>query len=74
METISIQITNPLARNLISNLEELKLIKILSKDEIDEKFLNTLKKIRAKKSKFTMEEIIQEVDEVRANLQNENNI
>jgi len=73
MERLSIELTNPLAKNLLNDLETLNLIKIVS-DDVDERFLKTLIKLKTKQNDISMEEIIKEVDEVRQIRYNENNI
>jgi uncharacterized protein YwgA len=73
MERLSIELTNPLAKNLLNDLETLNLIKIVS-DDVDERFLKTLAKLKTKQNDISMEEIIKEVDEVRQIRYNENNI
>ncbi len=73
MERLSIELTNPLAKNLLNDLETLNLIKIVS-DDVDERFLKTLAKLKTKKNDISVEEIIKEVDVVRQKRYNENNI
>ncbi len=73
MERLSIELTNPLAKNLLNDLETLNLIKIVS-DDVDERFLQTLAKLKTKKNDISVEEIIKEVDVVRQKRYNENNI
>lgn len=64
METIRIDILNPKAKNLLKNLADLNLIKIKKKKKSD--FSELLKKLRTKsKDEISIDEITQEVEEVR---------
>lgn len=64
MSTISIEILNPKAKKLLQNLEELKLIAI--KDNKQNSFIATVKKIRNKKATISLAEITKEVEAVRS--------
>ena len=63
MSTMNIEILNPKAKKLLQNLADLKLIAI--KDESQDAFMATVKKLRAKKSKISIDEITKEVEAVR---------
>ena len=64
MQTLNIEILNPKAKKLLLDLADLKLIAISEKKE--ETFLDIVKKIRAKKSNISLDEITKEVKAVRA--------
>jgi hypothetical protein len=63
MSTMNIQILNPKAKKLLQDLADLNLIAI--KDESQDAFMATVKKLRAKKSKISIDEITKEVEAVR---------
>lgn len=66
METIKIEIVNPKAKKILTSLVELKLIKI-KKENSKADFTTLLKKIRTNSSEnISIEEITQEVEEVRS--------
>jgi hypothetical protein len=60
---MNIQILNPKAKKLLQDLADLNLIAI--KDESQDAFMATVKKLRAKKSKISIDEITKEVEAVR---------
>lgn len=65
METLSIEILNPKAINIIQGLAELNLIHI-KKENKDSEFLNLLKDLRSNSALApTIEEITAEVESVR---------
>ena len=64
MSTFNIEILNPKAKQLLMDLADLRLISI--SENISNPFLDTVKKIRSKKSKLTLDEITKEVEAVRA--------
>ena len=63
MSTMNIEILNPKAKKLLQDLADLKLIAI--KDDSQDAFMATVKKLRAKKSKLSLDEITKEVEAVR---------
>ena len=66
MKSVRINILDQKAKGTISELEDQKLIAI-EKDEVMDKFLKTLEKIRERGKKYpiTLEEITEEVEKVR---------
>jgi len=65
METIRIDIINPKAKSLLKGLADLNLIKI-NKENKKSDFSTLLKKLRTKsKSEISLDEITNEVEEVR---------
>lgn len=64
MERLSIELNNPLAKNLLNDLETMNITKIVS-DDVDDRFLKTLAKLKTNPNDISMEEIIKEVDAVR---------
>ncbi|ROL58098.1 hypothetical protein D9V86_11825 [Bacteroidetes/Chlorobi group bacterium ChocPot_Mid] len=64
METISVELINPKAKQLILNLASLDLIRIKSMKEQDVAFKKLLSKLR-KKNSLSYEEITEEVETVR---------
>lgn len=64
MATFNIEILNPKAKKLLIDLADLKLISI--SENISNPFLEAVKKIRSKKAKLTLDEITQEVENVRS--------
>jgi hypothetical protein len=67
MASLQVDIINPKAGKLLKNLADLNLIAITEVNK-DDKFLKTIRKIRAKAKKNTpsLEEITKEVESVRA--------
>ena len=63
MSTMNIEILNPKAKKPLQDLADLKLIAI--KDDSQDAFMATVKKLRAKKSKLSLDEITKEVEAVR---------
>ncbi len=63
MSTMNIEILNPKAKKLLQNLADLNLIAI--KDNKQNAFFTTIRKLRAKKSKISFDEITKEVEAVR---------
>lgn len=63
MPTMNIEILNPKAKKLLQNLADLNLIAI--KDNEQNAFFTTIRKLRAKKSKISFDEITREVEAVR---------
>ena len=55
MSTMNIEILNPKAKKLLQNLADLNLIAI--KDSGQDPFFSTVRKLRAKKSKISLNEI-----------------
>lgn len=65
METIKIDILNPIALKLLNNLADLKLIKIKKSNNKND-FSDLVNQLRSKtKDKITLEEITNEVEKVR---------
>lgn len=64
MSTLYIEILNPKAKKLLQDLADLNLIAI--KENKSNSFLDTVKKIRAKKAQISLEEITKEVEAVRS--------
>lgn len=64
MSTMNIEILNPKAKKLLQNLADLNLIAI--KDSGQDPFFSTVRKLRAKKSKISLNEITKEVEAVRS--------
>jgi len=65
METLRIDILNPKAKSILKDLADLNLIKI-NKESKKSDFSELLKKIRSKsKDEITLEEITEEVEQVR---------
>jgi hypothetical protein len=64
METLNIEILNPKAKRLLMDLAEMRLISISEPER--NPFLETVKKIRSKKAKISLEEITKEVESVRS--------
>jgi len=64
MSTMNIEILNPKAKKLIQDLADLNLIAI--KDSKQDSFMKTIKKLRAKKSKISFDELTNEVEAVRS--------
>ena len=62
MRMINIEVLNPKAEKLLMSLVDLKLISISNKKN---PFIEAVKKIRAKKSKLSLDEITKEVERVR---------
>jgi hypothetical protein len=64
--TLEIDILNPKAKKLLKDLEDLELISIRKQSK--DGFMGVVKRIRAKAAKYpiTLEEITQEVEEVRS--------
>ena len=73
MKSLTINILNPIAIDILKNLEELNVIKI-NEEEIENNFFKTLENIRSKNIDISLDEIIEEVDIVREKLYNESNI
>jgi hypothetical protein len=63
--TLEIDILNPKAKKLLKDLEDLELISI--RKQTKDGFMSVVKRIRTKAAKYpiTLEEITQEVEEVR---------
>jgi hypothetical protein len=63
--TLEIDILNPKAKKLLKDLEDLELISIRKQSK--DGFMSVVKRIRTKAAKYpiTLEEITQEVEEVR---------
>ena len=61
---MNIEILNPKAKKLIQDLADLNLIAI--KDSKQDSFMKTIKKLRAKKSKISFDELTNEVEAVRS--------
>ena len=72
MKSLTINILDPIAFNILKNLEELNVIKI-NEEEIENNFFKTLENIRSKNIDISLDEIIEEVDIVREKLYNESN-
>lgn len=66
MTTVTIDILNPKAKQLLKDLEDLKLISI--RESSKNSFLDTINKLRAKAEKNppSMEEITKEVESIRS--------
>lgn len=65
METIRIDILNPIAKKLLKNLADLNLIKFNRSSETDD-FSELIDSLRAKSSdEISLEEITSEVEQVR---------
>lgn len=65
METVQIDILNPKAKKILSNLTELNLIKI-NTTKTREEFSSLLKKLRSKsEDEISLDEITKEVEQVR---------
>lgn len=64
MSTMNIEILNPKAKKLLQDLADLNLIAI--KDSKEDSFMATIKKLRAKKSNVSLDQITQEVEAVRS--------
>ena len=63
MPTMNIEILNPKAKKLLQNLADLNLIAIIDNEQ--NAFFTTIRKLRAKKSKISFDEITREVEAVR---------
>lgn len=63
MATFNIEILNPKAKKLLLDLAALRLISIT--EEKSNPFLEAVKKIRAKKINYSLDDITREVNEVR---------
>jgi hypothetical protein len=63
MATINIELLNPKAKKLLQDLAELRLISIT--ENTSNPFFETIKKIRSKKAKVSIEELTKEVEIVR---------
>lgn len=72
MKSLTINILDPIALNILKNLEDLNVIKI-NEEEIENNFFKTLENIRSKNIDISLDEIIEEVDIVREKLFNESN-
>lgn len=64
MSTMNIEILNPKAKKLLQNLADMNLIAI--KDKKRDLFMDTVRKLRAKKANLTLDEITKEVEAVRS--------
>jgi predicted HAD superfamily phosphohydrolase len=64
MESLSINIINPIAKNILDNLEKLNIIEI-KKNNIEEDFFKKLEDIRSKDINISLDEIVDEVKIVR---------
>lgn len=65
MQVLEVKLLNPQAKQLLLDLESLKLISVIKKD--DSKVMNLLEKLsKEAKSAPTLEEITEEVEIVRA--------
>ncbi len=64
MSTFNIEILNPKAKKLLMDLADLRLISI--SENISNPFLDVVKRIRSKKAKLTLDEITNEVENVRS--------
>lgn len=64
MSTMNIEILNPKAKKLLQDLADLNLIAI--RDNKQDVFINTIKKLRAKKSTISLDQITKEVEAVRS--------
>jgi hypothetical protein len=64
MDTLSIDILNPKAKKLLQDLADMKLIAI--RDSSQNRFLDTLDKLRSTKGSISVEEITSEVELVRS--------
>lgn len=71
MEQLSINILKPIAKSILNNLEDLKIIEI-NKD--DDEFFKLIKTIRSQNIDITLNDIVEEVDKVRELRYNESNI
>jgi hypothetical protein len=63
MATLNIELLNPKAKKLLQDLAELRLISIT--ENTPNPFFETIKKIRSKKAKVSIEELTKEVEIVR---------
>jgi len=63
MASLNIEILNPKAKKLLQDLADLKLISISEKTS--DSFLDTVKKLRSKKAKISLDEITKVVEVVR---------
>lgn len=63
MTVLNIEILNPKARKMLQDMAELKLFSISEKTPGP--FFNVIKKLRSKKSDFSLEDITKEVEAVR---------
>lgn len=73
MESLSINIINPIAKNILDNLEKLNIIEI-KKNNIEEDFFKTLEDIRSKDIDISLDEIVDEVKIVRKEIYEKSNI
>lgn len=64
MSTMNIEILDPKAKKLLEDLADMNLIAI--KDKKRDPFMATVKKLRAKKSTISLDEITKEVETVRS--------
>lgn len=63
MASLNIEILNPKAKKLLQDLADLRLISISEKSS--DSFLDTVKKLRSKNAKISLDEITKEVELVR---------
>jgi hypothetical protein len=63
MATLNFELLNPKAKKLLQDLAELRLISIT--ENTFNPFFETIKKIRSKKAKVSIEELTKEVEIVR---------
>lgn len=73
MESLSVNILNPIAKSILDNLEKLNIIEI-KKNNIEEDFFRTLEDIRSKDIDISLDEIVDEVKIVRKEIYEKSNI
>lgn len=73
MESLSVNILNPIAKSILDNLEKLNIIEI-KKNNIEEDFFKTLEDIRSKDIDISLDEIVDEVKIVRKEIYEKSNI